>query len=43
MEATRTPLRSIHPTTPVRRPFLKPVWKHYLLYSLMYFEKADMH
>ena len=38
METTRTPLRSIHPTKPIRRPRLKPGWRHHVLYYLHYFE-----
>lgn len=40
METTRTPLRSIHPTKPVRRPRLMPGWRHSFLYSLQYFQNV---
>ncbi|CAG9326986.1 unnamed protein product [Blepharisma stoltei] len=40
MEPTRTPIRSIHPTKPIKRPKLKPLWRHHILYFLQYFREA---
>lgn len=39
MDTTRTPLRSIHPTRPLRRPKLRPTPKHHVLHYLIYFEE----
>lgn len=39
MDPTRTPLRSIHPTKPIRRPKLRPGQKHHVLNFLVYYEE----